>query len=231
MKVLILAKTHYGMRYFCVGGIVLQNRQYVRLLNPDGFYQYVDTPLNVGDIWDITFLPVPEARPPHVEDVLVLEQHFIGPAGPVGCILEDLGVHFWQGEPQVMYDGVLNWTDSGIGYINERTGIPYNSVGFWIPDRPLTRQVVTGKRSDGEEYRSIRYLYPENDGPRHLPYKGCEEAVAEIPPGTIVRVSLAKWWNTHGTTQERCALQLSGWYDLEDSLEEEDEEFWDELPF
>ena len=34
----------------------------------------------------------------------------------------------------------------------------------------------------------------------------------QIPLNTLVRISLARWWVPAGMSEERCYLQLSGWY-------------------
>jgi len=34
----------------------------------------------------------------------------------------------------------------------------------------------------------------------------------QIPADTLLRVSLARWWDNEGRHEERCYLQLSGWY-------------------
>lgn len=50
-----------------------------------------------------------------------------------------------------------------------------------------------------------------------IPYVGFEPAVDLIPKGTLVRVSLARWWRPHDSPpdmEERCYLQLSGWYEV-----------------
>ena len=99
----------------------------------------------------------------------------------------------------------MNWTVNGSGYINEENGISENSVGFWIPDRNLTKRIF---------YEKTRYNYPNTNGRRSLPFVGFEAELNIIPGGSLVRVSLARWWDTNGTTEERCSLQLSGWYDL-----------------
>jgi hypothetical protein len=76
-------------------------------------------------------------------------------------------------------------------------------------------------------YEKVRYGYPKTTNWRSLPYVGFEEAAEIIPAGTLVRVSLARWWDTNGTTEERCSLQLSGWYDSKTKAKEDN----DDLPF
>lgn len=45
-----------------------------------------------------------------------------------------------------------------------------------------------------------------------IKYVGFAEPINKIPAGTLVRVSLARWWRPTETSEERCYLQLSGWY-------------------
>lgn len=97
------------------------------------------------------------------------------------------------------------WTDNGSGYISKNGEIPDNSVGFWISDRNLKKRIAFDK---------VRYNYPVENGWRSLPYVGFEEPVETIPAGTLIRVSLARWWDTNGKTEDRCSSQLSGWYNL-----------------
>jgi len=224
MEVLILAKTHYGQQFLCVGGIVITGGRYVRLLNPEGWYQYPDTEFDVGSIWDISFTPVKGVRPPHVEDVTVLSQSFRKKADNITGLLSEIGIPVWEGSVDTLFEGLLLWTGGGAGYINEENGIPANSVGFWMPDRDLPRHVMAGERSDGEIYTSVRYFYQAGSVCRNLPYKGCSRPMKVIPAGTLVRVSLAKWWDTHGTTEARCALQLSGWYEVEEERDPDRED-------
>ncbi len=222
MEVLILSKTFYGQQFLCVGGIVSETGQYLRLLNAEGWYQYPDTEFEIGAVWDISFTPSKEIHPPHTEDVIVLTKHYLRIEEDIPGILYSAGVPVWKGGISSLFDGLLSWTMSGSGYITRENGIPQHSVGFWIPDRALLQKFMTGERRDGEIYRSVRFVYPGDDGDHDLPYKGCAMAVRQIPAGTLVRVSLAKWWDTNGTTEERCALQLSGWYGLPEGEEPED---------
>ena len=80
--------------------------------------------------------------------------------------------------------------------------MPEQSVGFWVADNALTKK----------EYNGVRYNYPNTNGWRSLKFVGFDTPVNIIPAGTILRVSLARWWKQDENTEERCYLQLSGWY-------------------
>jgi len=113
-----------------------------------------------------------------------------------------LKIKIWKGSSDVLFDGNLQWTSGGSGYISENGGIPTSSVGFWIPDKDLTRKDFNDK---------VRYSYPLRW--RNISYVGFQNPVDLIPAGTLVRVSLARWWSPNDN-EERCYLQLSGWYGL-----------------
>lgn len=199
----------------CVGAIAMNGR-FLRLLDIHGNNQPVDTELEVRQVWEIEFEERGNKRPPHIEDVLVTSKTYKGTLKDditMLQVIERLNAPIWRGSPDVLFDGKLNWTNNGSGYINEENGIPTNSVGFWISDRDLTKKVV---------FEKIRYNYPNINGWRSLPYVGFENDVNVIPAGTLIRVSLARWWDRNGETEERCSLQLSGWYDLTEQEENDD---------
>ena len=54
MEVLIVSKTRMNNNFACVGGLVLENNTFVRLLNPGRFNQSVNGPFNIGDVFDST---------------------------------------------------------------------------------------------------------------------------------------------------------------------------------
>lgn len=81
-----------------------------------------------------------------------------------------------------------------------RDNVPGFSTQFWIPDEALIHVVSFEK--DYYSYRGLK-----------IKYVGFLPAVARIPAGTIVRLSLANWFDGNGTwPEERCYLQISGWY-------------------
>ena len=206
MEILITSKTHKG-NAACVGGLILDNNRLVRLLNPGNWDQYADTDLNIGDIWDIQFVDREDTEPPHIEDIIIQNRTFLRDIGGISNHLRNCGVDIYRGAPTQIFEGRLGWTGNGSGYIGNRKNLPDNSVGFWISDRDLTLD------DDGKHYN-----YPsENDFIRtkRFPYVGFESEVQIIPSGALMRISLARWWKPDDSDMnERCYLQLSGWYGI-----------------
>lgn len=206
MRILIVAKTHLS-KAVCVGALAVNGR-FLRLLDEHGANPPVHTDYEVRQIWEIKCRKAHRIRPPHTEDVNVLYKEYLGTLDISRPMLDVLGkckVKIWQGSPDVLFDGCLLWSEKGSGFLNKSCYLPKNSVGFWMPDKPLTKYNV---------YEKVRYLYPCETAKRSLPYVGFASPAETIPAGTIVRVSLARWWDKYGETEERCSLQLSGWYDL-----------------
>ncbi len=206
MEVLILSKTRMKGKC-CVGGITEKGRL-VRLLTIKGENQPENTEFAIRQIWNLEFYKKKDTRAPHCEDVLVQSKNLIGNLDStlkVVDFIKQRNIVIWQGCPDNLFEGLLQWTNSGSAYIN-KIAIPTQSAGFWISDRNLTKN----------EFNGIRYNYPAADGWRSIKYIGFEPPIAIIPAGTLIRVSLARWWQSPGeNTEERCYLQLSGWYDLE----------------
>jgi len=205
MDVIIVSKTHMA-NGVCVGG-VLGTGRFVRLLNPQGYNQDQDTPFEVGEVYTITFSEKGHLTAPHVEDILVNTARYKFKFASMEKLVEyltvQLKVKIWKGSTEVLFDGKLQWTTSGSGYVSDCDSLPRNSVGFWLPDKNLSR---------GDFKEKVRYSYPIRW--RNIPFVGFQEPVEVIPANTLVRVSLARWWAPEGVEEKRCYLQISGWYCL-----------------
>lgn len=203
MDVIIVAKTHMA-NAICVGEI-LANGRFVRILDSDGHNQPQDTHLEVGDVYDISFKERDYKTPPHVEDILVTSMTFKFSFSTISKMIDylkgQLKIKIWKGSTEVLFDGKLQWTEGGSGYISESGGIPETSVGFWIPDKDLIRKDYKDK---------VRYSYTPIRW-RNISFVGFQSPIDKIPAGTLVRVSLARWWSPDDG-EERCYLQISGWY-------------------
>jgi len=201
-QVLIVAKTR-ARGGACVGGLALERLRNVRLLETNG-EECSGSDYQVGDLWDMVYTVPGDLLPPHLEDVIVEGRRRTGAIAELASFLRER-VQPWEGPPERLFDGLLQPTDTGSGYVSAATGVPTMSVGFWLPDQPLTR-VAEGS--------SVRYRYPGPYGVRSLTYVGLVPAVERLPAGTLLRVSLARWWRNPdaGGQEARCYLQLSGWY-------------------
>ena len=206
MEVLILSKTKYGTTQVCVGGICVNNKQFVRLLNQGGYYQPADTKFNIGDIWDINFTVNPYRKEPHNEDVTIHSCTFVRKIYPLETFIKNMGVPIWKDNIANIFEGKILWQGNGKGYFSKNIkNYPIHSVGFWISDIDLIHQKV-----GHQDF----YIYQNNGISRQIVYKGNQSILPVIPKGRLIRLSLAKWWKPEDSDiEERCYLQLSGWYE------------------
>ena len=202
MNVLIVGRTKMGSTTRCIGGIARDGKS-VRLLNNNGGHWDTSALFQVGQIWDVSYTPAANPVQPHTEDVLVSQCRLVGAEPNLRAHLL-ARVQPWRGGINHVFGGVLGYTSNDNGFVCQRLGVPAQSTGFWIPDRDLTL------RADGKHYD-----YFHGDSPRGLSYVGEPQALLNLPAGTLVRVSLARWWkpeNAEPDFEERCYLQLSGWF-------------------
>jgi len=202
MRVLIVGKTKMGPNVVCVGGWDLDNNISLRLLTPQENNHWIDTPYQIGDVWDLTYHGRRQLEPPHNEDVLVTAGRRIGPLPDLTATLRRI-TNPLHGSIEELYERFLQFPGAGTGYVTRQTGLPSFSTQFWITDGRLSRDDFRAK---------IRYRY---DGAtiRTVTYKGMEDdPVFAVPQGTLVRVSLARWFDFGEAPNPKCYLQLSGWY-------------------
>jgi ATP-dependent DNA helicase RecQ len=203
MRILIVAKTRMT-RCLCVGGLGIDEGEKLRLLDENGHNQPPDTPFDVGEVWEITGRPRASCTPPHTEDFLVTNRHLLWRELHLERFLSRR-VEAWEGGPEQLFAGALRFTVNRAGYISRRVEVPRFSTGFWRPDQPLLL-----------DYESERpaYLYTRGHFNCRIRYVGLGPVEELLPVGTLIRVSLARWWRQDDAPdlEERCYLQLSGWF-------------------
>ncbi|HBG70061.1 MAG: hypothetical protein A2W93_10000 [Bacteroidetes bacterium GWF2_43_63] len=202
MEVLIVAKTH--MRNgSCVGGYDITSKRNVRLLNANAENQPHDTEFNVGQVWEIEYAIRPVLNPPHIEDVLVLSKNFIREEkNPYTFLLNS--VKIWKGDPTCIFDGKVNFPRGKSCFVTNTRGIPSQSVGFWMADKDLELTIF----GDQKHF----YYFGEYGDVYAIPFVGFQPVEDKIKKGSIIRVSLARWWNPNPNEDKRCYCQLSGWF-------------------
>lgn len=204
MNILIVAKTRMNPGV-CIGGLDIDNNLSVRLLPKFGHNHDNNTPYEVGQIWEMEISPVENTIPPHVEDVRIQQSRLIGQERHLAQFLQKQ-IHPWRGGFESLFDRRVRFTGNGNGYISAWNGVPDQSTGYWIPNIDLTYSFESNK---------VKYCYSGRGGIKRISFVGFQESLEEICAGTLLRVSLARWWrpdDAQDTLEERCYLQLSGWY-------------------
>lgn len=206
MDVLIVSKTFMGST-FCVGGLVLESDRYVRLLDRNGFNQPLYAEFEIGDIWDLDFTDRKVLEPPHIEDVIVSREKRLDRIDDISGLLISRRLIDWRGHIDNLFDGLLDWTKGGKGYIPEKGKMPGKSVGFWIADKNLFRTEYGSK---------VTFRYPNGPDHRSISFVGSQETVARVRAGTVIRVSLSRIFpreeDPNSAVSRGYYLQLSGWY-------------------
>lgn len=224
MEVLIVSKTRMTGGYFCVGGLVLSNNRFVRLMEPGGYNQPNTTPFQIGQVYDLAFHNRPEITLPHREDVIVDSIRFLRNIPEISSFLINSGVPIFNGHIDRIFDGLIRWKESGTGYIPQGGNMPSQSVGFWISDKDLYATEFDSK---------VRYSYPNGSHYRNLSYVGSQPYETRIPAGTLLRVSLSRLYPKPGTnvnTPYGFYLQLSGWYNNSGIMPQNTNHFpWNEM--
>ena len=114
-QVIIVSRTKMTGDYVCVGGVDVNNRRSVRLLNAWGHHESAtDCPYQIWDIWDIDYY-LNQGRPhPHTEDVNVVRRQKIDIVDAPNMsinrfagVLESSGIPLFRGSLFTVFDGRL----------------------------------------------------------------------------------------------------------------------------
>ncbi|MGP1623901.1 dual OB domain-containing protein [Bacteroides heparinolyticus] len=199
--VLIVSKTQMKSGV-CVGGINEDTNEFIRIHNERGGHLPFDAPYEIGDRWEMNVEKAWNARPrPHVEDMqtsAIKKINNVGHAGIISYVnTASLGKRLTQGPLQDTFEGCLQLTGKQNFINNDK--VPTFSTQFWIADQDLIHLKI---------YENHYYVYNNI----RIKFVGYQTPVELIPCGSIIRLSLANWWDGDGSNEERCYLQLSGWY-------------------
>ena len=200
-RVVLVGKTRMGGGV-CVGGMIESTGRSVRILPPGGFCHPPDTAFQVGDVWQMTLRRRDGLEPPHTEDHDESCAMRLGSIEALARFVQRVGAPY-TGEPAGLFGGALRFRNAGSAYLPKVTPLPDRSVEFWITPRVM----VHSMRYDKSRYQM------QGRPSLSLPYVGHDTPLPMIPAGTLVRLSLARWWTNPQAPEEGpgCSLQLSGW--------------------
>ena len=209
-RVLVLSKTKMQDNRVCVGGVDLDNRCSVRLLDYSGHHESIELcPYNLLDIWEVEYCKTNRRPAPHLEDVNVIRRQRVNEnidASNLLNILSNGGVNIYnKGSLFSAFDGKLCSGGSHSLYINHNNGVPDHSTCFWVSDKTI-------RQSRFSTPEKVKFEYCHNDVWYQIAYVGFEPVPDVIPAGTLVRLSLANWWHPEGQDEDRCYLQISSIY-------------------
>lgn len=182
----------------CVGGYLIVPSRCVRLIPVGRRNHPLNTNYDVGQIWDIQFNEPAQVTPPHTEDIYVTGGKLVD---HIPNVQIDEIIPIYQGSVDGLYEGLISFTSSGSGYTSQQRGVPNYSTCFWKLNRDLRRS--------GKYFECGR----DNGYGVRFPYVGLQDSIETIEAGTIVRLSLARWWSpADSDVEKRCYVQLSGWF-------------------
>lgn len=207
-NVLIVSRTKMSNNNVCVSGIVEETGESIRIHTSKGGNLHKDSPYQIGDRWEMIVESAWNARQyPHTED------RNVTPIKKIGNINLKEIANFVSKNGRVVKGSISDLFNKVIifegvipqsGFITPKSNnVPDHSVEFWISDTDLIKREETY-----EGKKQIYYLYSWYK----IKYVGFQEAIDNIPKGTVIRISLANWWKKDPLSEERCYLQLSGWY-------------------
>ncbi len=199
----------------CIGAIT-ETGESVRLIpfNADP-REGANKEYEVGDIWKITGDPETPLKPPHNENFVVDKKSRIHRTKDTRNLISaiELLMPPKSGDPRQLYEGLLQTTSIGSLYVPPGHDVPSYSTMFWRTDKQLTLET--------DKKKNLCYRYPTENGGCTLTFVGFQRPLETILAGTLLRVSLAHWWKPRDTPniEERCYVQLSGWF-LEEEMPE-----------
>jgi hypothetical protein len=199
----------------CVGAIDLENGRFLRLKDEYGGNLLDDAKYQIRQIWSVVYKEPYNRRPlPHSEDVIVEKSYLQGELNEDITMLDFLITHnisVYKGDIKNIFENKLKMTDSGVCFIG-RNNIPTQSVCFYITDKDIKLY---------RYYDKVRYHYKEGNNvfDYSIAYVGFQKPIDIIPKGSLLRMSLSNWFAKSDNDEEKCYLQLSGWYDIANKVE------------
>ena len=201
--VLIISRTQMGGGNVCIGGFDMSQNRNIRLLTSNGGNQPGNASFQIGQIWKIAYTPKTNLVSPHTEDVMVQSSHLsttLSRADAKRFISQNFNVI--SGSLSNLFGGSVHSPLRAASYI-DATSVPNHSVCFWKPHASLTYT---------NSFNKDKYHYADPEHDTYFAYVGIDPAIEIIPKGSIVRMSLARWWTPPNSESKACYLQLSGWF-------------------
>ena len=117
MKVVIVAKTRMGSGS-CIGGLTFNGRSLRLIPHDKDTNDQFNHEYEVGDVWDIDYIPDSNIIPPHVENIIVTHKRKLPPINDVTSFIEQQ-MPPCSGGTEVLFESLAQATQAGVQYIDE----------------------------------------------------------------------------------------------------------------
>jgi hypothetical protein len=215
-RILITARTRISDHELCLGGIDLDRNRCVRLSTPQAQNFAHNAPFQVKSMWNMD-VPRPHLVVPHIEDVNVRALTQSQERADFLKLFQEREPELpvWHGSPTLLFDGLLtsdtreDRARAGGQYAWRGNRVPSVSLGYWIPDRDLHAR--RSRRTSGRVGYDVYYV--DRTGPSStvkIVHSGFQQLLPTIAAGSILSLSLARWWapKDDPDQRERCTLQM-----------------------
>ena len=203
-NVLVTSKTKASNNNICIEAITKDGKN-VRLLYSMNSNISETLNINIYDNLLIKYQELETIQFPHAENINVFYIKIISKNNkPMLDILNTLNINILQGDPTSLFDKKLVWTQDtwhSMGYVS-LNNVPEYSIHFWIADKDLY-------------LNKNKYEYIIDDKTYSMQYTGVHKPQDCIYKGTLIKISLANWWNNNSSNDSRCILELSEYYPYE----------------
>jgi hypothetical protein len=198
MKVVIVGKTRMFGGQWCMGALRLRDWTSLRLLPIGNAHAWpAESDVDVGEVYEVDGARPNQLTLPHIEDFRLTK--FVYEDVYDGDLPSDIVEHVKvarRGRTPLFQDCLKRVQSSSLAVLH--ANVPSFSTQFWVADRDLPLVVKWEKNYYGL-------------GNFHVRYVGSQDVLQVIPAGSLVRLSLARWWGPEDQEQG-CYLQLSGWW-------------------
>ena len=198
VNVVIVGKTLMGPEQLCIGALNVQDWSSLRLFpkNSDGKWKHNST-IEIGQTYEIRgYKPYPTILP-HSEDFKLRSISALGEFGGNLPLSISNNIKVARQGVESLFKGclILNQAQS---LTIKHANVPTFSTQFWVPNQDLIRL---------NKWDKDFYVFGEH----RIRYVGYRTPIDLIPAGSLVRLSLARWW-APPNQEESCYLQVSGWW-------------------
>lgn len=217
--ILIVSRTRMT-NSVCVGCVIVSEENIgrnLRLLIPNGNNQPLDSPFQIEQIYEVSYIRKNDTIPPHTEDVWLVDYKYVRDKYNHVKWIDGLS----KCKIEISQEVLLSLFENRLMVVGKSCCIDPEfssnySVSFWLNDSELKISL-----DDDKVYYTYHYeiIIAGKSIQRQIriPYVGFLKPIDIIPTNSLCRLSLSRPFSSDSDKfPPKCFLQLSGWYDIDE---------------